>query len=54
MAKLYLNVDGDSIDGDINNILTEAELMQQQQLKQEFGIEDKTTDEIMQNPTGYQ
>ena len=54
MAKLYLNVEGDSIDGDINNILTEAELRQQQELKRDFGIEDKTTDEILQNPTGYQ
>ena len=54
MAKLYLNVDGDSIDGDINNILTEAELREQQELKREFGITDETTDQIIQNPTGYQ
>ena len=54
MAKLYLNVDGDSIDGDINNIITEAELMQQQELKRDFGINDEMTDEITQNPTGYQ
>ena len=54
MCKLYLNVDGDIIDGDINNILTEAELMEQQELKRQFGISDETTDEIIKNPTGYQ
>ena len=54
MCKYYLNVDGDSIDGDINKILTEAEIRQQQELKREFGVEDETTDEILKNPAGYQ
>lgn len=54
MCKLYLNTDGDIIDSDINNILTEAELMEQQQLKRQLGVGDETTDEILQNPKGYQ
>ena len=56
MTGLYLNADGELIggEGDISSILSEAELMEQQSLKREMGIVDEITDEIVQNPKGYQ
>tara|TARA_B100000686_G_scaffold259872_1_gene272439 strand:+ start:509 stop:679 length:171 start_codon:yes stop_codon:yes gene_type:complete len=50
MAKLYLNVDGDIIDN--TGILTEEEIRQAENLKQQFGIETDSTLEILEDPKG--
>ena len=50
MAKLYLNVDGDIIDN--TGILTEEEIRQAENLKEQFGIETDSTLEIMGDPKG--
>ena len=43
LAKLYINLAGDSIDGDINNIITEAEHAQSEDLKRQLGVYDNIT-----------
>ena len=49
LAKLYINLAGDSIDGDMNNIITEAELAQSEEFKRQLGVDDGITQEVIQN-----